>query len=179
MLRFKNVLKLLDSVNGSLLTINKITSSRNEFQGIYGNFELDGKMKKVMKGENEKNGNVKDSDTKIKSDILGSIELEKDKELRKNNITNTVESGKDVSQGDTTTNLAIDMPLEDKEKQLNKESETETIKDEPFLIKSDKLKFHGKSSRIPVTSFSRAMNMGMLGISLLGNTLSQAFIDKV
>jgi hypothetical protein len=52
-------------------------------------------------------------------------------------------------------------------------------KDEPFLIKSDKLKFVAKSSRIPVTSFSRAMNMGMLGISLLGNSLSQAFIDKV
>jgi aarF domain-containing kinase len=53
------------------------------------------------------------------------------------------------------------------------------IEDDPFLIKSDKIKFVGKHSKIPVSSFARAMNFGLLGISMVGSTFSHMLYDKV
>lgn len=50
---------------------------------------------------------------------------------------------------------------------------------QPILIKSDKIKFVGKQTKLPVSSFSRALNFGVLGASILTNTLGNVLIDKV
>ncbi len=63
--------------------------------------------------------------------------------------------------------------------QITNEVTEEEKSNEKFLIKSDKVKFNPKESRIPVSSLSRAMNFGMLGASIIGNTMSQVFKDKV
>jgi hypothetical protein len=61
---------------------------------------------------------------------------------------------------------------------LDKESQDDLI-DDKLLLKSDKVKFNPKQSRIPVSSFSRALNVGMLGASMIGNTMTQVLKDKV
>jgi aarF domain-containing kinase len=58
------------------------------------------------------------------------------------------------------------------------DSSNQSKEEESYLIKSDKV-FIGKASKIPTTSFSRAMNFGLLGASLLTNSLSMMVKDKV
>ncbi len=50
---------------------------------------------------------------------------------------------------------------------------------ESIIIKSDKVKFVGKQTKLPVSSFSRAVNFGMLGASILTNTIGNVIVDKV
>jgi len=50
---------------------------------------------------------------------------------------------------------------------------------EPIIIRSDKIKFVGKQTKLPVSSFSRALNFGMLGASILTNTIGNVIVDKV
>jgi hypothetical protein len=150
----KNVLKLLDNVNVGLLTLNRIKSAGKDFGGIYTDINFD-----ELKSKNKS----------------GPVKYEKVEIIKPIQVDNKIPSV-DIKVP------AIPEPKVEVQKVETKPTEAivpEEIKEEPFLIKSDKLKFHGKSSRIPVSSFSRAVNFGMLGVSLLGNTLSQKFIDKV
>jgi hypothetical protein len=72
MFRFgKNVLKLLDSVNGSLLTVNKILAAKNEFKGIGNSVNIDEILKssngakvyrEIAKNENNDKQNLNKSD---------------------------------------------------------------------------------------------------------------------
>lgn len=50
---------------------------------------------------------------------------------------------------------------------------------EPIIIRSDKIKFVGKQTKLPVSSFSRALNFGMLGASIITNTIGNVIVDKV
>jgi hypothetical protein len=46
-------------------------------------------------------------------------------------------------------------------------------------MKSDKLKFDGKETKLPVSPFSRAMNVGYLGASIVTSSIGNVLLDKV
>jgi hypothetical protein len=244
MFRLKNVLKIIDSVNISLLTINKVAGAGKEFKGIYSNIDVN-ELIGGSKNNNESSVKIKENisnnemvnnstnkfvktqesvqNNNIKIDLKDKTQEEIDRRKKDNNKVNEKEINLEknvisinihdsknnlevTSQNNTIENQSankgtlkndfventkyLNININDiaanelaikknNEKDHNNNADNEERRDEPFLIKSDKLKFTGKQSRIPVSSFSRAMNFGFMGVSMLGNTLTQAIIDKV
>jgi len=48
--------------------------------------------------------------------------------------------------------------------------------DTPFFLKQDRPLFSGKEKAIPSTSAARAYHFGKLGVSLIGGTMTEAFM---
>lgn len=204
----KNVLGLLDSAISGLLTVNRVVSARNNFNGVHNtnifieeirrknsedklkkDTKEEDKLKEYLKVDKDENQfYFKDKFADIKSEEkiqvekpnpTQKMEFNDDQSSTKFKEPNLNDLSKQTNSGEAERIIPrqdIDLKIDIKEEIIN---QTEEQKEDPFLIKSDKLKFAGKQTKIPVTAFSRMMNFGMLGASLISNTLTQMAIDRV
>jgi hypothetical protein len=205
----KNLLKLLDNAHSGLLTLNKLLISSNNFQGVCTNILIDEMRRKDKKENIKKGIKIEEKiktsspHEEIKKEEV--IELKKSSTTKITPEETTVkiniktpekekifsintESIKPISNNE---NQSIETEFKEKENLIKQTSNilnnTNTISInnddkstvDPFLIRSDKLHFTGKPSKIPVSSFSRALNFGFLGISMIGSGITNMVIDKV
>jgi aarF domain-containing kinase len=108
-----------------------------------------------------------------KSNILNKESFQK--EFKKNDNLEEPEIKSNQNSKIKLNEKIVNLPVENESKKLEKEENS----NESFLIKTDKTKFIGKPSKIPTSSFSRALNFGFLGASLLTNSFTQMMKDKV
>lgn len=158
----KSIIKTLDHFQSGFLTINKIFSSRSSFGGIHTNILIGENKYRNSKNESKENLNLHSTDT----------EIIKDKN-KSNNITPNDRSDQNLSYSKKEDTTKIDIP------KVNGEDKLDVKNGESFLIKTDKLNFVGKHSRIPVSPMSRAFNFGILGVAMIGSGITNMMIDKV
>ncbi len=197
----KSLLKLMDGVNTGLLTINRIFTSGYYCGGINNtSLFVDGLQgsegKKIFKSN--KNYHFEhQSESKISTDLKNTKDshINNTSEEKFENLEN---SNKTFSKGENKLNDTEN--FKEKENYANQKDHKKLSEDtinislkneismtneivensnESFLIKTDKTKFIGKPSKIPTTSFSRALNFGILGASLLTNSFTLMMKDKV
>lgn len=74
-------------------------------------------------------------------------------------------------------------PIKNEQKEVNTkeqihEKQIETKQQfDPFILKSDKVKFSAKESSVPSSSFSRAARFGLLGVQMFGSAFTEKMLD--
>lgn len=180
----KAFIKALDNLQSGFLTINKILVSSNNFKGVHSNILIDEYLQKA------KTNNETRIDNKINKHQMTSDCNQKQKDFVKTESIHTTKPLKKIIEPTPKINIINDLKLEKVQEveeanmefpQINNEQRHNTNEksDDSFLIKSDKLNFVGKQSRIPVTPMSRALNFGVLGVTMIGSGLTSMVIDKV
>jgi aarF domain-containing kinase len=157
----KNILKVVDNFNIGVLTINRILTSNNSFNGIENTNIFIEEIIKSCKTKNEKLKQNSNDETKIQTNITPQNEhvVKENENIPKQEIIYK----KDLKKASDINSNEIKPQKED----------------DSFLIKTDRLKFVGKASKIPTSSISRAINFGFLGASLFTNSLSMMVMDKI
>ncbi len=158
----KSLIKVFDNFQSGILTINKVLASSNNYRGVHSNILIEKLDKKTKESQ------YKDKETRIVKDNSNKEKtIQKETEKSETKIENLVEEKR------TAEDIKEEFP------KINDEDKPITKTEDSFLIKSDKLTFVGKQSRIPVSPMSRALNFGVLGVTMIGSGLTNMVIDKV
>lgn len=80
---------------------------------------------------------------------------------------------------DSNINEILDLSKISEQSNKTKNNEIKDDFSEPAFFKSDKLKFVGKQTKLPVSPMSRAFNFGFLGASIISNSIGNVIYDKV